>query len=452
MNFKSYPFQFGLRLMGIICTIAMGMFLEQSFNLFFTILVLFLLLLVQVWDFWRYQSSLIRETKKFLEAARFGDFSTRFELAAKGGVFADLEEEFTLLLGQLKKAKVNQDNQEELLEQILKNINLGIIGINGKKEIFLINEKAQEILDIPPFQKWERLSDRIPELKTLIGDFGFTGRKLWQHHSEGKKTELYIDLQHIILKDETFHLLSISNLFQEVEEKEIAAWHKLIRILAHEVMNSVTPVVSLSETVSSMLLSEHGVAKKLSDLEEQDLEDIREACTTIVRRSKGMLNFVEEYRKLTQLPAPTKEVVSIKTLFEDCITLMQSSAKKQNCLIRYELGQSRLAIHADKKMIEQVLVNLVKNALAAIAKEVDGEIVLSAKLSDQGVIMKVQDNGEGIEEDLLNQIFVPFFSTRKNGSGIGLSLSKNIMKMHEGDLKVQSQEGLGTSFLMLFKE
>jgi two-component system nitrogen regulation sensor histidine kinase NtrY len=237
-----------------------------------------------------------------------------------------------------------------------------------------------------------------------------------------------------------------------VEEKEIAAWHKLIRILAHEVMNSVTPVVSLSETVSSMLVNEEGVAKKLTELAEQDLDDIREACTTIVRRSKGMLNFVDEYRKLTQLPAPTKEVVSIKALFENCVSLMQSIAKEQNCLIRYELNQPRLAIHADRKMIEQVLVNLVKNAIAAISKAQGGEVVLSAKLSDHGVIVKVQDNGEGIEEDLINQIFVPFFSTRKNGSGIGLSLSKNIMKMHEGDLKVQSQEGLGTSFIMLFKE
>jgi two-component system nitrogen regulation sensor histidine kinase NtrY len=452
MNFKSYPFQFGLRLLGIISTIALGIFVEQRFKLFFTILVLLILLLAQIWDFWRYQSSLIRETKKFLEAARFGDFSTRFDLASKGGIFADLEEEFMLLLGQLKKSKVNQDNQEELLEQILKNINLGIIGINEKKEIFLINEKAQETLDIPPFQKWERLSDRIPALKSLIGDFNFTGRKLWQHHSKGKKVELYIDLQHIILKDETFHLLSISNLHKEVEEKEIAAWHKLIRILAHEVMNSVTPVVSLSETVSSMLVNEEGVAKKLTELAEQDLDDIREACTTIVRRSKGMLNFVDEYRKLTQLPAPTKEVVSIKALFENCVSLMQSIAKEQNCLIRYELNQPRLAIHADRKMIEQVLVNLVKNAIAAINKTQGGEVVLSAKLSDHGVIVKVQDNGEGIEEDLINQIFVPFFSTRKNGSGIGLSLSKNIMKMHEGDLKVQSQEGLGTSFIMLFKE
>jgi two-component system nitrogen regulation sensor histidine kinase NtrY len=145
MNFKSYPFQFGLRLIGIILSITLGLYLAQKFNLFFTLLVLMLLILVQIWDFWRYQSSLIRETKKFLEAARFGDYSTRFELASKGGVFADLEEEFMLLLTQLKTSRASQDNQEALLGEILKNINLGILGINGNKEIFLINEKAQEI-------------------------------------------------------------------------------------------------------------------------------------------------------------------------------------------------------------------------------------------------------------------------------------------------------------------
>ncbi len=450
MNFKSYPIQFGLRLMGIISSISLGIFLAQKFNLVFTLLVLGLLILVQIWEFWRYQSSLIRETKKFLEAARFGDYSTRFELASKGGIFADLEEEFMLLLGQLKKSRASQDNQEALLGEILRNINLGILGVNGKREIFLINEKAQEILDIPPFQKWERLSERIPELKNLIGDFNFTGRKLWEHSINGKKSELYLDLQHLKLKDETFHLISLSNLNQEVEEKEIDAWHKLIRILAHEVMNSVTPVVSLSETVGSMLFKEDGQAKSIKDLEDQDLEDIREACRTIERRSKGMLSFVEEYRKLTQLPAPAKEVISIKSLFEDCIALMQGSAQKNNSTISYKLDQERLGLKADRKMIEQVLVNLIKNALAAMPEEHLGEVELSAKLAETGVIIQVSDNGEGIEEDLLNEIFVPFFSTRKNGSGIGLSLSKNIMKMHGGDLKVQSQEGVGSSFSLIF--
>jgi len=452
MNFKSYPFQFGLRLLAIVVSISLGVLLAQKFNLFFTLLVLGLLILIQIWDFWRYQSSLIRETKKFLEAARFGDFSTRFELANKGGVFADLEEEFMLLLGQLKKSRASQDNQEALLEEILRNINLGILGVNSKRDIFLINEKAQEILDIPPFQKWERLSERIPELKSLIGNFDFTGRKLWEHTINGKKSELYLDLQHIKLKDETFHLISISNLKQEVEEKEMGAWHKLIRILAHEVMNSVTPVVSLSETVGTMLFNETGEAKAKSDLKDQDIEDIREACKTIERRSKGMLSFVEEYRKLTQLPAPAKDVISIKSLFEDCIALMQGSAQENNSKISYKLDQERLGLNADRKMIEQVLVNLIKNALAAMSENQAGEIELSAKLDDAGVVIRVSDNGAGIEEDLLNEIFVPFFSTRKNGSGIGLSLSKNIMKMHGGDLKVQSQEGIGSNFLLEFKD
>lgn len=450
MNFKSYPFQFGLRLIGIGLNIILGIYLVEKFNLFFTLLILLILLIIQVWEFWRYQSSLIRETKKFLEAARFGDFSTRFELASKGGAFADLEEEFSLLLHQLKNSKAQQDNRDQLVNEILKNIKLGIIGINSRKEIFIINEQALEILDIPPFQKWDRLSERVPDLKALVADFNFSGRKLWQRKNQGKTEELYLDLQHIKLHDENYHLISISNLHQEVEAKEIDAWHKLIRILAHEVMNSVTPVVSLSETVSSMLVKENGEAKKLADLDEQDLSDIHEACKTIVRRSKGMLSFVNEYRKLTQLPAPAKELCSIKLLFQDCITLLQASAEKQNCKIRYELDQPRLAIHADAKMIEQVLVNLIKNALASIPPQKDGEIVLNASLADEGIVISVSDNGEGIEEELLNQIFVPFFSTRKNGSGIGLSLSKNIMKMHGGDLKVQSQAGVGSCFSLLF--
>ncbi|QNR22653.1 sensor histidine kinase [Croceimicrobium hydrocarbonivorans] len=449
MNFRSYPIQISLRLLLLLFSMGLLFYLSSHYELLFVNIVMVLVLIGQAIELAYYQQKLLIETRKFLEAVRFGDLSTRFDLARSGKAFAELEQEFSRMLSIIHESKVKGDHRDQILNLILQNLNLGIMLVDEQGHILLTNDKCQELLDIPNFQNWKRLEERLPSLAKVIGDFNFTGRKLWSRENGSGAEEFYLDLQHLQLAGIHYHLLSIGTMRHALEEKEMEAWHRLIRILAHEVMNSVTPVVSLSETLRDMV-AQDGKAKKPEEISEEDLTDMHEALSTIIRRSKGMLSFVEEYRKLSQLPAPEKTVVPLRELFEEVVQLMHKEAESRQVKLSYQLTQNRLAVKADKKMIEQVLINLIKNAFPALEGRENAFIELSAELQNEGVVVYVRDNGEGIDPDLISQIFVPFFSTRKSGTGIGLSLSKNIMKTHQGNLKVQSVVGEGTLFKLCF--
>lgn len=435
--------------MALLFSMGLFFYLWWHYELLFTQLVLGLIVLAQVFELIYYQSKILSETRKFLEAVRYGDLSTRFELAQKGKAFAELEQDFHRLLSIIHESRVSGDHRDQILQLILENLSLGILLIDEKGKILMTNAKCQELLDIPAYKDWKRLAERLPELAHILGDFDFTGRKLWSRNDSSISEEYFLDLRHLQLAGAQYHLISIGTMRHALEEKEMEAWHRLIRILSHEVMNSVTPVVSLSETLRSMITDSEEV-KKPEALSNEDLVDMDEALKTIIRRSQGMLSFVEEYRKLSQLPAPEKSLISVNALFEDVIQLMLQEADSRGVQIHNRLSQSRLAIMADKKMIEQVLINLIKNAFHALDRHKKASIELSAELQEEGTMLHVKDNGEGIDPDLLSQIFVPFFTTRKSGTGIGLSLSKNIMKSHGGDLKVQSKPGEGTLFSLCF--
>jgi two-component system nitrogen regulation sensor histidine kinase NtrY len=449
MNFRNYSLQIALRILALVATIGLLFWLIWENDLFFVLIVIVAIILGQTIELWRYQNRLLTETRKFLEAVQFGDLSTRFDLAKSGKAFAELEQEFNKLLDIIQKSRAQGDQQEQVLSMILENINLGVMLIDDSGSIIISNDKCLEMLEIPAFKKWQRVADRLPQLAKALGDFDFSGRKLWVRGESSSAEEFYLDLQSIQMNGSDFHLLSIGTMRHALEEKEMEAWHRLIRILAHEVMNSVTPVVSLSETLLEMILKDRKL-KAPSDLNEEDLTDMNEALKTIIRRSKGMLSFVEQYRRLSQLPAPDKSLVAIKDLFDDVLQLLKREATSKNINLYSRLEQNRLAVKADKKMIEQVLINLIKNAFLALEHQENPFVELSAELQHDGLVVCVRDNGEGIDPDLITQIFVPFFTTRKTGTGIGLSLSKNIMKLHQGDLKVQSVPGEGSLFRLCF--
>jgi len=420
-------------------------------ELIFTLLFLGALAVGQLLELLHFVKRTNRELARFLETVRFHDSSTELNFPQHDAGFKALENEFEQLFRVLKGARSQQDQKEQLMQLILENIHLGILVFTDAKKIELLNERAQEILNVPEFTHWNRLQEKRPELVAALGDFNFSGRKVLRLPRGTGHRELYLDLQTITLAGKRFYLVSLSDLRNEIEQKEIDAWHKLIRILAHEVMNSVTPVVSLSETLGQMLTQ--GSQKIISpqELSAEQLEDIYEALNTIQRRSRGMLGFVEQYRKLTQLPAPQFETVSLHAVFTDIEKLMQSQAQKNGVNLQMTLSPKNLAVKADQKMLEQVLLNLIKNALVAIAEEQTGnQITVKARLKELHLIIEVTDNGPGIEKDVLPQIFIPFYSTRKNGSGIGLTLSKNIMRLHQGQLEVESEAGKGATFRLLF--
>jgi signal transduction histidine kinase len=215
-------------------------------------------------------------------------------------------------------------------------------------------------------------------------------------------------------------------------------------------MNSVTPISSLTETMQSMLMDKEGKQKSINTIGEDIIGDIRFSLETIQKRSEGLLKFVETYRKLTRVPKPTPEPVDLKALFSSVEKLMQEPLAQKG--IEMEVVIYSLATHAplDRNLIEQVLINLITNSVHALEGRPEPKVSLMAYRNDRSLIIEVRDNGKGIGEKELNEIFVPFFSTRKDGSGIGLSLSKQIVSLHGGTIKVASKVGVGTSFYLSF--
>ena len=450
MASKRFAFLISIRILLIALNVLLFAYFLFGYKLLFSQVLLIVLLAGQVTELVYFVSRTNRELKRFLDALNYNDFSVSFNNKKLNGSFRELDESFARIVEKVKTSQAQFESQTELLRLALDHIRLGIIIVDNHGTIMLINQAAQNMLEIPQFHSWEMLQKKKPGFSSALGDFDFEGRKLVEFTQGQGRREFYLDLDHISLLGTSYRLISFNDLKNEIEQKETDAWHKLIRILSHEVMNSVTPVTSLSETVKNMLTDEKGVPLKADQLSDETIDDIILALNTVIRRSRGMLNFVDEYRKLTKLPAPNFEVFSISELFDNVLHLMRNQAEEAGVKLTKDLLNNRLALRADRKMVEQVLINLVGNAIYAIEGGKGDEVVLTARLQESSLLISVIDNGPGIKQDILPSIFIPFFSTRKNGSGIGLTLSKNIMQLHKGSIHVQSQENEGAVFELNF--
>jgi signal transduction histidine kinase len=256
---------------------------------------------------------------------------------------------------------------------------------------------------------------------------------------------LAIEAREFKLRDQSLKLLSFQNIQSELEEQELEAWQKLIRILRHEIMNSITPIVSLTSTIETM------IGDGTEELDEETMQDIKDGLGAIQKRSEGLMHFTETYRNLTRLPPPVFKAVDARHLIERIYTLFKPLTNKYQIDFNIQLPSTAVTFDADAELMEQVLINLLKNAIEALkVKEADKKvIVISAQKSMEGLVtIDVSDNGIGIEQKVLEQMFVPFYTTKNEGSGIGLNLSRQIVRMHKGRISVRSEVGEGSVFTL----
>ena len=253
------------------------------------------------------------------------------------------------------------------------------------------------------------------------------------------------------LRGYEFKLVSIQNIQSELEEKEMDAWQNLVRVLTHEIMNSVTPISSLAGTVEGELSHYLNSAGGISEMPKEDVQDLYEAVDTIQKRSQGLIRFVQDFRNLTHIPKPKLAIISVEDLLKDINVLLASEITENNITYTQTIEPKSMSINADKALIDQVLINLIKNAIQSFDEETTRIVEVKAFLSEKGrPTITVTDNGSGIDEEALEKIFIPFFTTKKRGSGIGLSLSRQIMRKHQGILGVKTKIDEGTEFTMRF--
>jgi signal transduction histidine kinase len=263
---------------------------------------------------------------------------------------------------------------------------------------------------------------------------------------------LAVEISTLLMIDKHYKLITLQDINSEIEQKEIEAWHKLIRILTYEIMNSVTPISSLSETMQSMLLDKKGNHKRLPDLRDETITDILFSLKTIQKRSESLLDFVENYRKLTRVPKPALQQVQLRSWLSSIENLMREELIRESISLNIALGEENQTLNIDPALIEQVLINLLRNSIHALEGRPHKRIEIKLYDDESATIIEVSDNGKGIPEKEIKDIFIPFFSTKKDGSGIGLSLSKQIMSLHNGRIRVRSKVAEGTSFYLMFRK
>ena len=416
-------------------------------DLLFTQLILFVLILIQVTEITFFVSRTNRELSRFLSSIKDGDFSINFSGKVDNKSFGLLNTSFRQVIETLKELQTEKEAQLHFLNQLVNQIEFGIITFNEKNEIEIINKQAQSFLQIPRVTVWQNIKNpNVSFIEKLI-KLPESSNQLIEQRIENQDRFFSVSITEITIRDGKFRIVSFQDIRNEIQQKEIQAWHKLIRILTHEIMNSVTQLVSLNETNLMLLTNENEEAKESRHLNDENVQDLRESILTVKERTEGILKFVKDYRRLTKIPKPEFEKLIDSFLINTVAKFM--SGPLTEARVNLKVMSADVELFADGNLIQQVMINLIKNAIEALEATKDPEIVIQARIQNKQLQLEVSDNGHGIPEEKLDRIFVPFYTTKVEGSGVGLSVSRQIMNLHGGHLDVSSSSS-GATFMMIF--
>ena len=351
---------------------------------------------------------------------------------------------------QIQQLKIEGRQQEQYFQTLLEHVGTGILTFDSRGFVLHANSSAKKMLAVEVLthiSQLERINKTLFQAVKVIKPFE---QKLVAFATEKGSIQLSLKATSFKTKDNELILLSVQDIRNELDEKELDSWMKLIRVLMHEIMNSIAPITSLSETICKYYLPD-GSPVLPEKVDDGMIQSTIKGLTVIMERGNGLMQFVESYRKLTRLSKPEMKPFRIVELFDRMKILFNSLENSEKATLSVQIHPAGMELLADENQISQVLINLLKNALLAIIDQPDGRIQLISGLnSDHHTEIRVIDNGPGIPGEILEQIFVPFFTTRENGSGIGLSLSRQIMRLHGGRLQVSSVPGKETIFSMNF--
>ena len=445
---KRFSLQVILRIALILGNAILLAWIFGDMQLFFNHVILIIILIGQIWELIHYINLTNRELTRLFLAVKHADFSVTFNQKGLGKSFKELQNSMIDIIQSYREVKIEKEAQYQFLQLLVNQIQVGIISLLDEN-IILINPIAEKILGIKDLKNWKLLEHLNPKLaEELTQD----GKKLIEiKSSEGTKI-LAVEIRTILMIDKHYKLITLQDINSEIEQKEIEAWHKLIRILTHEIMNSVTPISSLSETMQSMLINKNGSQKILAEIRDDTITDILFSLNTIQKRSESLLTFVENYRRLTRVPKPVMQQVQLKPWLASIENLMREELIRESISLAIDLEDENQVLNLDPTLIEQVLINLVRNSIHALEGRLDKRIEIKSYQDESATVIEVSDSGKGIPEKELKDIFIPFFSTKKDGSGIGLSLSKQIMSLHGGRIRVRSKVDEGTSFYLTFRK
>lgn len=394
-----------------------------------------------------------RKLTHFLESIRHSDFSTSFSDRALGGTFEGLNRAFNEVITEFRKNRAEKEEHYNYLLTVVQHVNIGILAFKKDGKVDIFNNATKRILKINNIQYIQELNKIKPELPEMLMSMKAGDKQLVKLVVDDNLMQLAVYSTEFRMRGEEFLLVSLQNISSELDEKEIESWQNLIRVLTHEIMNSITPISSLASTVEDIMFEEEPEKDevKLRELETDDIQNVSEAIATIRNRSQGLLTFVESYRNLTRIPRPNFRYFAVKDLFDRATSLLKPKMEMFGITCTKRMYPDDLMITADPDLIDQVFINLLLNAIDAVKDTENPQIEVVASISSgDRVTIDFADNGQGIKPDILDKIFMPFFTSKKHGSGIGLSLSRQIMHLHKGSITVKSKPGEGAVFRLNF--
>jgi two-component system nitrogen regulation sensor histidine kinase NtrY len=437
MVFKRYQFQIILRLVLIAITCYGIIFIYQQGAYWITLWNLVLFLILQIYSLFRYLSRWQRDLKVFADSVRHGDFSITYHLLDKRDEHYELYTMLNEVARYVREVKSAYVQQNHYFEYVVENAQVGLMAYDASGKLLMINREALILTGQPTLKNIHELKHSDNELYLQLTTLGLNQPRLI---SSKRETQLKLSarLSQFVTDGKPVFLISLLNIRHELEENELLSWQQLISVLTHEIMNSITPIHSLNGSMAKYLDRIQG--------NEETVSKARNNLEVINRRSLSLMNFVDRYRKISTVPLPTLQLVDTGELVQSVISLLAENLRG----IEVSVSHQHEKLHADYAQLEQVLINLILNAIHAMESKKNKALTLRVFRMAKNTIIAIEDNGKGIPTETIGKIFIPFFTTREGGSGIGLTLSRQIMQRHGGSIEVKSEEGKGATFLLLF--
>ncbi len=451
MVYKKFRFQVILRILLLVITLLLifSFYREMAYRI--STIILGVLFIAQVIFLIRFTEQTNRKLARFFSSIRNSDFMGSFVDDGLGKSFDELNREFNEVIDAFKKTKTEKEENFNYLLTVIQHVSIGVLVFTRSGKVDVYNNAVKSLLQVKHLRNIRQLANISEELSATLLEAKPGEKKLVKIFVGNELLQLSIHSTEFLMHGENYLLVSLQDIHPELEQKEVESWQMLIRVLTHEIMNSITPISSLASTVQDILKEFQKEKKYLSEEEAEDMENITSAISTIERRSKGLLNFVDLYRNLTRIPKPHFRYFPIATLFQRTLELMEPKFENLNIQVSTKIFPGDLKLLADPDLMDQVLINLLLNAVDAIKEKGNRQISLRASVNlNNRTLIEVTDNGNGINQDIMDKIFMPFFTSKKAGSGIGLSLSRQIMQMHKGSLSVRSAPGKGATFILVF--
>jgi nitrogen fixation/metabolism regulation signal transduction histidine kinase len=454
MVYKQNTLFLVLRLMVILAVMMtipfITTFIERD-QLIFTYLVIALILGILVFELIRFTNRSNRELTEFLQHILNRDFNLSFNVDKAWGSRKDLYRTFNDVLQTYKEIKIEKEVQFRFLDHIVELIEVGIMVLDQHNRVVLINSSAEALSTANSPGTWEQVRKKNRTFADAVDQVKGPQRVLCEFRTGQETTRLVIHVNRTSMLEEPYILITFQDLGSVAEDMETGAWVKLMRILNHEIRNSITPISSLTETIIMILQHENGRRKEPGQISPQNLSDIMTSLEALQQRCDNLLQFISDYQKLTKIPAPSPVEIELKSFLEEIHSLFSGELEKRNIKFNLETESANLIVRADRNLLQQVLFNLVKNSMEALENVKDPLLIIRILREGGQHLVSIEDNGTGIEADIMDEIFVPFYTTKPQGSGIGLSLARQIMRMHGGNIRISSKPGEGTVVYLDFQ-